>query len=259
VWQPILETGPIEVQIFGDFERAGAVEALKRTFGALPRRTALAESSQAPRVSELEPSDAPVVLTHRGDAGQAAAVISWPTGGGMAGISESRQITILSDLFQNRLLDALREKLGEAYAPQVGSDWPVDLENGGAITAMGQLQPRALPVFFATADEIAADLIARPPSADELARVTEPLRQQLTRAATGSAFFMYQLEGASEDQRRIAAIRTLLPDYTRTTPEAMQALARKYLGKGRSWRLAVIPQGQSLATVAVPRVPGEAR
>lgn len=248
VWQPILETGPIEVQIFGDFDRAGAVEALKRTFGALARRAPLPESALAARVAELAPSDNPVVLTHRGDASQAAAVISWPTGGGIAGISESRQLAILSDLFQNRLVDALREKLGESYAPQVGNDWPVDLENGGAITALGQLQPGSIPVFFATADEIAADLVARPPSAEELARVTEPLRQQLTRAATGSAFFMYQLEGASEDQRRIAAIRTILPDYTRTTPEAMQALARKYLGKGKSWRLAVIPQGQSLVT-----------
>lgn len=257
VWQPILENSPIEVQIFGDFDRADAIDALKHTFGALPPRQALPGGGV--RVSELEPSDKPVVLTHRGDATQAAAVISWPTGGGIAGISESRQIAILSDLFQNRLLDALREKLGEAYAPQVGSDWPVDLENGGAITALGQLQPRAVPVFFATADEIAADLIARPPTEDELDRVTEPLRQQLTRAATGSAFFMYQLEGASEDQRRIAAIRTLLPDYTRTTPEAMQALARKYLAKGRSWRLAVIPQGQTLATSVVPRVTSSSR
>jgi zinc protease len=39
----------------------------------------------------------------------------------------------------------------------------------------------------------------------------------------------------------------MIPDYTRTTPEAMQALAARYLGKGSSWRLAVIPEGQKLA------------
>lgn len=259
VWQSILETGPIEVQIFGDFDRAGAIEALKRTFGALPKRVPLPAEALITRVEQLAPSSQPVVLTHRGDPGQAAALVSWPTGGGMADIAESRQLAILGDLFQNRLIDSLREKLGEAYSPQVGNDWPLDLDNGGSITAMGQLQTRAIPVFFATADEIAADLIAKPPSADELARVTEPLRQQLSRAATGSAFFMYQLEGATEDQRRFAAIRTILPDYTRTTPEAMQALARKYLSQGRSWRLAVIPQGQQLTTALTPRAGSQGR
>lgn len=248
VWQPVLEQGPIELQLFGDFDKAQAIEALKNTFGALPPRKPLPPELQVPRFAEPAATSTPLVLTHRGDPGQAAALVSWPTGGGMTGISESRQLQILSDLFQNRLLDAMREKLGASYAPQVNNDWPTDLDNGGSIMAIAQLQPDAVPVFFATANEIAADLIARPPSADELDRVIEPLRQQLTRASTSSAFFMYQLEGATSDQRKFAALRTLLPDFTRTTPAEMQALARKYLGPARSWRLAVIPDGQKLVT-----------
>lgn len=258
VWAPILEQGPIEVQVFGDFDRAALVSALQKTFGALPRRNSLDAAELASRVAAPAASAQPVVLTHRGDPGQAAALVSWPTGGGIAQIGESRQLEILGNVFQNRLLDALREKLGAAYAPQVVNDWPVDLDNGGSIMAIAQLQPKAVPVFFATADEIAAELIARPPTADELARVTEPLRQQLTRASTSSAFFMYQLEGATTNPGRFAAIRTLLPDYTRTTPEAMQALARKYLNRASSWRAAIIPEGQQLVTgtAAGPAVAG---
>jgi zinc protease len=108
-----------------------------------------------------------------------------------------------------------------------------------------------VPGFFATAESIAADLTHNPPSADEIARVTEPLRQQLTRASTSAAFFMYQLEGATSDQSRIAALRTLMSDLTRTTPLEMQELARKYLAPGKSAWLAVIPEGQQLAD-AVP-------
>lgn len=252
VWQPILEQGPIEVQLFGDFTREQAIAALERSFGALAPRQPLATPLQPARVATLPPSRQPVMLEHRGDPTQAAALISWTTGGGMASITESRQLEILSNLFQNRLLDAMREKLGEAYAPQVFNGWPQDLENGGSMTAMAQLSPKAVPVFFATAEEIAADLVARPPSADELARVIEPLRQQISRASTSSAFFMYQLEGASSEPAKFAALRTLLPDYTRTTPEAMQALARKYLVPERSWRAQVMPQGPAMAG-GVPR------
>ncbi len=250
VWQPILEQGPIEVQLFGDFTREQAVTALERSFGALAPRQPYAEPLQPARVATLPPSSEPVALSHRGDPTQAAALISWPTGGGMANITESRQLSILSDLFQNRLLDAMREKQGAAYAPQVFNTWPQDLENGGSMTALAQLSPSAVPDFFKAAEQIAADLVARPPSADELERVVEPLRQQISRASTSSTFFMFQLEGATSDPAKFDGLRTLLPDYTRTTPEQMQALARKYLQPGRSWRAQIMPQGAAVASAA---------
>jgi zinc protease len=107
---------------------------------------------------------------------------------------------------------------------------------------MAQLQPDVVPQFFTIAQEIAADLAARPVTPDELARVIEPMRQRVTRASTSAAFFMYQLEGATTDPTRLAAIRTLLRDYTVATPEQMQALAARYLKPGKDWKLAVLPQ-----------------
>ena len=247
VWQPVLAQGPIEVQIFGDFDRAKGIAALERTFGALPPRTATAGGAQAsPPVAA--PSLMPVVLTHRGDANQAAALVSWPTGGGMAGVHESRRLQVLTDVFTNRLLAAMREKLGASYAPQVVTDWPLDVNGGGSIMALAQLQPQVVPEFFRIADQIAADLAAAPPTAEELALVVEPLRQQITRASTSTAFFMYQVEGGTEDPSRFGAVRSILTDYTQVTPEQVQALARQYLVRGKSWRLAVIPQGETLAT-----------
>ncbi len=242
VWSKALASGPIEVQIFGDFDPVTTVAALQRTFGALKPRDPAAVPAYSADVTVPKPSDSAIVLRHHGDPDQAAAVISWPTGGGSVGLAQSRQLEILTQLFTNRLLDALREKLGASYAPYVFSTWPVDLKAGGSITAMAQVDPKAVPVFFQTADQIAQDLITNPPTADELARVIEPLRQQITRAASSSSFFMQQLEGATSDPSRIASVRTVLTDYTETTPAAMQALAAKYLGKDASWRLEVVPE-----------------
>ncbi|MCB2048095.1 MAG: insulinase family protein [Novosphingobium sp.] len=245
VWEKALASGPIEVQIFGDFEMVDAVAALQRTFGALPPRAAQASAPATPAISGGVPSDETIVLSHRGDEEQAAAVVSWPTGGGSVGIAESRQLEILSQLFTNRLLDGVREKLGVSYAPYVYSTWPVDLQAGGSITAVAQVAPKDVPVFFKVAEEIAADLIAHPATSDELERVLEPLRQQVTRAASSSGFFMQELEGATQDAQRIGSIRTILNDYTKTSPQAMQALAARYLAKGKSWRLAVLPEDQA--------------
>jgi zinc protease len=253
VWSRALENGPIEIQVYGDFDRVETIAALQRTFGALKTRPPLPKGT-APATARFPAGNGePVVLTHRGDANQAAAVVSWPTGGGSIGITESRKIEILTQLFTDRLMQAMREKLGASYAPQVYSTWPLDLDSGGSITALAQLQPDGVPAFFTTAQEIAADLVAKPVTADELERVVEPMRQRITRASTSAAFFMYQLEGATADPSRVAGIRTILQDYTVTTPAEMQALASRYLEPGKSWRLAVLPQQQTGAP-ATPAV-----
>ncbi|OYX94204.1 MAG: peptidase M16, partial [Novosphingobium sp. 35-62-5] len=239
-WEPLLAQGPIEIDMFGDFTREQAIAALEKTFGALPARPAVEQPALTPSIPAH--NEEPLVLTHRGDPGQAAAVVAWPTGGGQQGVRESRQLEILAQIFNNRLFDAMREKVGASYAPQVGSSWPLDLPSGGYISAMVQLRPGDFDTFFAAADKIAADMAATPPTADEIGRVTEPLKQLITRASTGNGFYMFQLEGAANDPRKIAAIRTILNDYSQTTPERMQALAQRYLVKAKSWRLEVVPE-----------------
>jgi zinc protease len=248
VWEPLLAQGPVEVLVFGEFDKPATVDALRRTFGALAPRQPIPAAAIA-RSTRLANGAEPRVLFHRGDESQAAAIVAWPTGGGVAGLRESRQLQILSDLFNNRLLDEMRERTGASYSPQVVNDWPIDVESGGAIQAVALIRPQDVPAYFAATEEIVRGLVSTPVTATELERVTEPLKQSISRASTGNTFWLWQLEGASEDARRVSLLRTLLVDYTQTTPEVMQALARKYLA-GRPFRLAVIPQGQQLATAA---------
>ncbi len=218
VWEPLLKQGPIEVLVFGEFDKAKVTEQLRLTFGALGPRDPI-PADIAARVPGFAPAAAaPAVVTHRGDANQAAAVVAWRSGGGTESLRESRQLEILTQLFNNRLMDALRERAGASYAPQVFSNWPADLADGGRITAVAQLEPAFVPMFFAEADKIAADLAANPPTADELARVTEPLAQLIRRASTGNQFWLYNIEGATQDPARIGLLRSLLPDYSQTTP-----------------------------------------
>ena len=251
-WEPLLKQGPVEVLVFGEFDKAATVDALRRTFGALaPRDTAPATVLERP-VAFPEAGET-VVRHHRGDANQAAAVIAWPSGAGVENLRESRRLEVLVSLFNNRLMEAMREHAGASYSPVVRSEWPSDVNSGGRIPALAQLRPEDVPVFFAEAERIAQELASAPVSEDEYNRVVEPLRQYVSRASTGNLFWLYQLEGATQDPRRIPMLRFLLADYTQTPPAELQALAQKYLGSRAGWRLAVIPQGQTLATAAQGR------
>jgi zinc protease len=77
--------------------------------------------------------------------------------------------------------------------------------------------------------------------------VTEPLAQLIRRASTGNQFWLYNLEGATGDPQRVGLLRTLLADYSQTSPQVMQFLADRYFAKGVPFKLAIIPEGQSLA------------
>lgn len=243
VWEPLLKQGPVEVMVFGDIDTDATIAALSRTFGALPERLPIPPAALARGESFPAATADPVVLRHHGEANQAAAVIAWPSGAGSAGIRESRRLEILSQLMSNRLLDTVREGLGASYAPQVGSNWPLDIDSGGHIIALTQLPPAAVPGFFVEADAAIADLAANGPQPDELARVIEPMKQLLNRLITGHVFWMGQLEGASFEPHRAVALRGLFNDFTDITAEDIKALAQQYLASGKAWKLAVLPEG----------------
>jgi zinc protease len=242
VWSRVLQQGPVEVDVFGNFDRETVIAALGRTFGALPARDPIPPEVLARGVTFPAGNAQPLIVNHRGEADQAAALIAWPTGGGSEALPESRKLDLLAQLVSNRLLDALRERSGASYSPYVTSQWPMDVSTGGKIIALAQLPPQDVATFYSVADEIVADLVANGPSADELERVTEPMLQLLNRMLPAHTFWINQLQGAAFDRYRIANLGSLIEDYTQTTPAEMQALAARYLVKPQAFRLAVLPE-----------------
>ena len=195
-WKPILASGPIELMLFGDFDRDVAVEAILKTFGALKKRKSRPVLADATAPDFPSPQAGPEILVHKGDVDRAAAMVAWPTGGGLEDIRESRKLEILVAIFNDRLFEILRSQQGASYSPQVFNSWPADFETGGYIGAQSQLTPDNIDRFYNVVAMIAKDLRENPVSADELTRVVEPLRQLIARASSGNTFWMSQMEGA---------------------------------------------------------------
>ncbi len=239
-WEPLLATGPIEVDVFGDVKPDEAIAAVARTFGALKPRTEA--PVVAPSAAFPAHVDRPVVLTHQGADTQAAAVIAWPTGGGTDGIAESRRLDILAAIFGDRLFDRLRSVAGASYSPSAVSQWPLGLQSGGRFIAIGQVAPDNVELFYKLSREIAAELVAKPVDEDELRRAIGPMMQYLARASSGNQFWLIQTSGGAYDDKRLAGARTLVQDYMSITPATLQATAAKYLRPEKDWTLVVLPK-----------------
>ena len=245
-WEPRLASGPIEVQIFGDLETVDYRKILAETLGALPPRKILAPPG-GQRVAFAKHVVEPEIAYHRGEQGQAAAMTAWPTGGGLASPRDARGLEILAAIFNDRLFDRLRAEQGASYGPVVDSHWPTGFDSGGYLLVGSLLAPKDLDRFYAIAKEIAADLVTKPVSADELARNAGPIREQVARASTGNVYWMFLLEGATRDPRVAAAALSIQDDIAAVTAADVQRLARQYLAPERQWSLAILPKGMTLA------------
>lgn len=246
-WEPRLASGPIEVQIFGDLASVDYKKILTDTVGALaPRQTIAPPSGQ--QVAFAKAVSTPEIAYHRGEQGQAAAMTAWPTGGGLANPRDARGLDILAAIFNDRLFDRLRAEQGASYGPVVDSHWPTGFDNSGGYFLVGSLlAPKDVDRFYGIAKDIAADLVANPISADELARNAVPIREQVARASTGNVYWMFLLEGATRDPRVSASALSIEQDIASITSADIQRLAREYLVPSRQWSLAILPKGMTLA------------
>ena len=169
-------------------------------------------------------------------------ILAYPTGGGLDAMQTARQLDILAAVFNDRLYERLRDQAGASYSQAVISHWPNVYANGGYLFIAGMVRPQDKDVMVRAAQDIAAQLIAAPVSADELRRATGPAAEQIVRASSGNVFWMYQTEGGTRDPRVFTALRAYLSDLTRVTPQQLQALAARYLQPGRAIPLLILPE-----------------
>jgi zinc protease len=242
-WEPLLASGPVEILLFGDFDRDAAVRAIEGTIGAMQPRRAAAVPAGADRFTFPAHTALPLKLAHKGPTDQAATIIAWPTGGGLESISEGRELEIVSALFRDRLFEKFRSQQAASYSPDSISNWPEEFANGGYLMAYSQVQPKDRERFFAFAREVAADLAAKPVSADELQRAVEPAKQYVERAMSGNIFWMNQIEGESYSPPRFSDPNRLYDDYARVTPQRIMELAKRYFRTDREWTMVIEPEG----------------
>ncbi len=247
-WAPLLAQGPIEVMLFGDFDQAIATTALQNSFGAMKPRPAVAPDASALALN-FPAADA-VRLNHKGPQDQAAAVVAWPTGGGLANISEGRELEILAAIFRDRLFEKFRAEQAASYSPDMANNWPDNFASGGYLMAYSQVKPAEVDRFFAFANEVATDLSANPVSADELQRAVEPVKQAVERASSGNVFWLSQLKGATYEPARFTALGRLYSDYSNVTAARLQELAKRYFVADKAWKLVVSPTTGGTMTAA---------
>ena len=237
---PELANAPIEVVVVGDVNADKTIEAVAATFGALPTR-AEAPSGPAPTIAFPAPTPTPVVLAHAGRADQAVGLVAWPTDDFLSDTQKARNLVILSDVMELRLIDQLRHNEGATYSPSAGLQASDAFAHYGYLSARVEIPPAKLGGFFSDVDKIAADLRTTLVSPDELKRAKAPAFESLEKRRQTNEYWLLALGGAQTDPRKLAAIRSSEAQLQHVSAEDVRRAAQAYLLDGKAWKLEVTP------------------
>lgn len=251
VLEPEIGRGAVEIVIGGDVDVDAAIRAVAETFGTFPQRPPL--PAQAPDLRFPKPGPTPVPLLHRGRADQALVAIAWPTVGLFGDTRESRALSLLAAVYQQRMSDRLREEMGSTYVPLAQHSASRYQPGYGFMLAASEAPTDRLRDVAKAIREIAAGLGQGPITPDELERARQPLLLNFEREQTTNEYWLSTLSDLFSDPRVERIILTRSQDYRAVTAAELQAAARKYLLPATAYEVDVL--GLPSVTPAAPTAP----
>jgi zinc protease len=234
--------GPIEVTIVGDIDPDRAIDAVARSYGALPPRPAReAPDPAAATVRFPSPGPAPLVVTHGGRADQAMAMVAWPTADFFADPQAQRVLGVMAAILQSRLTDRFRAAEGLTYALQVGTDSSDVFRGVGYVYALVETPVGKVDAFYAELGRLANELRAANPTDDELERAKRPRVEDRIKRLRENRYWLDRLAAAQGDPRVFDAIRNLVSGTEQVSAEDVHQAAERFLKPDTEFRMLVLP------------------
>jgi len=235
---PILKGAPMEVGVVGDFPPGDIEGILSRTLGALPAR-----DGEPPRVYPARFSTQPGVHKLRVGAktARSAIQIMWPAPKGRL-VRRSRQLEVLSQLVEGRIMRRVREDVGAAYSPFVDY-WKSDApDEDGYILAFVTTSPKASgrvsKLILAEIDK----LVRQGASEDEFRQAITPILERTREQVHDNAYWLRRITPFAQSRPEVLEWPlTRTSDFETTTRDEINALVREILPSAKAIRFTVTP------------------
>lgn len=193
-----LTASPLEVTIVGDVDEKTATDAVARTFGALPPRTA-SPRQRADLVFLKLPAQAPppIRLVHEGPADKAMVELVWPLSNPAPQTRRDVMIaTLLADILSDALTHEVRDRLGRTYSPSVAAHTP-DGGDAAGLQALIETYPADAEMVRVEAERVALALARGGVTAAQLEAARKPVLSGLASDLQTNAIWADHLAGSS--------------------------------------------------------------
>jgi zinc protease len=230
ILKPVLTHDAMEVTIVGDIDEPQLTDLLTTTLGALPSREPGEHfRPDAPRVRYPAQAPAPVTVFHDGPKDRAAVLVSWPLFQWTPERTHDGYVLyFLAQMYQDALLEEIREKLGKTYAPAASAQTYRGGDEG-AFTVSVETSPEAAQLVADAVRRISLNFAHGRMTAEDLERARRPIADEAAKEKTFNAWWLETLDGSYIHPDRLQQTRIWDHDIGAITLDEVRAAARRWL------------------------------
>jgi len=159
-------------------------------------------------------------------------------------IHRTRRLSVLADIFSERLRERIREKLGIAYSPYAFSRCSRAYPGYGVFQVYVNAAPDQTDAVQAEIMAIAANLANDGVTDDERIRAIDPVLNAIREYRQTNGYWLNSvMTGAWQSPEQLDWARTFVEDYGAITTDDLDRLADRYLTPDRAAVIVVAPAG----------------
>ena len=236
---PAIERAPLEINVAGNFDTAVVIASAARILGTLPRRMMRGQPGIVP--GPVFPSGETRKVLVQTKLDKALIIVAYPTDD-IWDIHQTRVLSVLAEVFSERVRQQVREKLGVAYSPQVFNQPTRAYKNYGKMMVFVQTAPDAVEQVVAAIKKIAADLVEHGVDAETARYALDPMLTGIKDMKRDNGYWVKTvLKGATKHPQQLEWSRSIVDDYAGITPEELSSAARSFLNNDKAAVFIAVP------------------
>ena len=231
--------GRLEVSVVGDFDIDLVIETASRYLGSLPVRKGLELNKRSdllefPVAQSLE-IEVPTKIN------KGIVIVAYPSED-LWDINRSRRLSVLSEVFSDRLRENIREKLGAVYSAFAFNSPKRAYPGYGVFYSMAYIDPEQAGVIELEIKKIASDISKNGVTQEELKRALKPTLTSIKEMLGKNSYWLGTVLCQSLIYpQQLQWSRTILKDYASISADELSALAKKYLDNSKAATIIIKP------------------
>ncbi len=231
---------PLEISIVGDFQMDEAIRLAALYFGSLPARRDMAGTIQRPNPTFPKGDSFSLVADTTIERG--LVVVAYPTDDFWE-IGRTRRLSVLSEIFSERLRVQVREKLGASYSPYTYHRAHRAYPGYGVLQAMLLVDPDRVESIVHEVELIAARLSADGINEDELRRALDPTLVQIKDIRRSNGYWLNSVMlGSNRHPVQLSWAKSIESDYAAIEAKEVSDLAKRYLDNSQAATVVIVPE-----------------
>jgi zinc protease len=235
--QPNLTSAPLEISIAGDVDVESVIGIAATYMGTLParRQTATIDKTRLPKFPAGESLTVPVPT--KIDKGMVD--VAFPTGD-FWDIRRNRRLSILSEIFSDRMRIRIRDEMGAAYTLDAYNAPSRAYSGYGVLHAVVSNNPKDAQNVIKAVKGIVDDMVQNGIRSEEFDRALKPTIEQIKELVKTNTYWLNSvLNGSSQHPEQLDWSRNFQTDYAAITLDEVYRIAKEYL-KNQSAAVVII-------------------